>query len=83
MSKITKTLYIPLEIFDREMGGGLLLASEAVSRGWRVILGGKQAFFNNISRFRNMPGVVFLKSIVPGETFIQKKLKNYGHKSLR
>ena len=62
------------------MGGGILLACEAVSRGWRVILGGKQAFFNNMSRFRNMPGVVFLKSIVPGETFIQEKLKYYGHK---
>jgi surface carbohydrate biosynthesis protein len=80
LSKITKTLYIPLEIFDREMGGGILLACEAVSRGWKVIIGGKKSIFNNLSRFREMPGVFFLKSIVPGETFIQKKLKSYGHK---
>jgi len=62
------------------MGGGLLLACEAVSRGWNVIFGGKQAIFYNLSRFREMPGVFFLKSIVPGETFIQKKLKSYDHK---
>ena len=80
MAVSTKTLYIPLEIFDREMGGGLLLACEALGRGWQVVLGGKQAIFNNLSRFRKIPGVFFLKSIVPGETFIQNKLKRYGHK---
>jgi len=77
---ITKTLYIAVEIFDRELGGALLLASYAASRGWKVVVGGKQAIFNNMSRFREMPGVFFLKSIVPGETFKQKEIASYGHK---
>jgi len=77
---ITRTLYLPIEIFYRELGGALLLAACAVSRGWRVVLGGKQAIFNNMSRFRGMPGVFFLKSIVPGETFKQKEIAGFGHR---
>ena len=77
---ITKTLYVPIEIFDRELGSAILLASCAVSRGWQAVVGGKQAIFNNFSRFKQLPGVFFLKSLVPGETFMQKKIAGYGHK---
>ncbi len=77
---ITKTLYIPIEIIDRELGGALLLSSCAVSNGWQVVLGGKQGIFNNMSRFKRMPGVFFLKSIVPGEVFKQKEIISYGHR---
>lgn len=77
---ITRTLYIAVEIFNRELDGALLLASHAALRGWKVVVGGKQAIFNNMSRFREMPGVFFLKSIVPGETFKQKEIAGYGHK---
>jgi len=80
MTEITKTLYIPIEIVDRELGGAILLSAEALSRGWLVILGGKQGIFNNMSRFRNMPGVFFLKSIVPGEVFKQKEIMADGHR---
>jgi surface carbohydrate biosynthesis protein len=77
---LTKTLYIPIEIFDRELGGALLLSAEAVSRGWRVVMGGKQGIFNNMSRFRRMPGIFYLKSIVPGEVFKQKEIMADGHR---
>ncbi|MDG1143278.1 MAG: hypothetical protein P8N92_01350 [Burkholderiales bacterium] len=75
----TKTLYIPLEIIDRELGGALLMAVEAISRGWTVVLGGKQAIFNNMSRFSDSPGIFFLKSVVPGEVFKQKEIAAFGH----
>lgn len=77
---ITKTFYIPIEIIDRELGGALLLSAYAVSKGWKVVLGGKQAIFNNMSRFKDLPGVFFLKSIVPGEVFKQKEIMSYGHR---
>jgi surface carbohydrate biosynthesis protein len=77
---LTKTLYIPIEIIDRELGGAILLAATAVSRGWSVVLGGKQAVFNNISRFSASPGIFFLKSVVPGEVFKQDEIKARGHR---
>jgi surface carbohydrate biosynthesis protein len=80
IESITKTLYIPIEIFDRELGGALILAVEAVKNGWTVILGGKQALFENIYRFSNSPGVFYLKSIVPGEVFKQDEIILLGHR---
>lgn len=77
---ITKTLYIPYEIFDREISGALILAVEATLKGWTVILGGKQAIFENIYRFSSSPGVFYLKSIVPGEVFKQNEITSYGHR---
>ena len=82
MSKdvLDKVLYIPLEIFSRELGGGILLANTALNRGWKVIIGGKKSFFDNLYRFNPNRGIFFLKSIVPGEVFIQDRLKNCGHR---
>lgn len=77
---LTKTLYIPIEIIDRELGGAVLLASTAVMHGWSVVLGGKQAIFNNMTRFRSSPGIFFMKSAVPGELFKQKEIISYGHR---
>ena len=69
-----------MEIFDRELGGGILLTKKAIENGWQVVFGGKGGIFPNLSRFKDMPGVFLLKSIVPGETFIQKKILKDGHK---
>jgi surface carbohydrate biosynthesis protein len=80
LKKLSKCLFLPIEIFDRELGGAILLAEEAVSRGWMVILGGKQAIFTNMSRFRDSNGIFFLKSIVPGEVFMQNKIISFGHR---
>lgn len=77
---LTKTLYIPVEIIDRELGGALLMAANAASRGWSVVLGGKQAVFSNMSRFRASPGIFFLKSVVPGEVFMQDEIIAHGHR---
>ncbi len=79
---VTKTLYIPIEIFDRELGGALLLAANAAKRGWVVVLGGKQAIFSNMTRFSDAPGIFFLKSIVPGELFKQQEIFMYGHRNV-
>ena len=38
---IEKTLFIPMEIFDRELGGALTLSKVAIENNWRVIIGGK------------------------------------------
>jgi len=62
------------------MGGGILLAINAIKDGWQVILGGKASIFPNLSRFKKMPGVFLLKSIVPGEIHVQKNILKYGHK---
>ena len=70
-------LYIPLEIYDRELDGALLLALEAVKRDWEVILGSQEEIINNIEN--NLPGVYFLKHITPGQIKIQKRIKNAGN----
>ena len=57
---LNKTLYIPLEIIDREIDGGCLLAMEAVARGWKVIIGSQRIITKNIES--NEIGIYFLKS---------------------
>ena len=73
-----KYLYIPLEIFNRELNGMLLLSLVAAKNGWQVVLGGKKTIFPVLNELPN--GVVLLKSIVPGEIDTQKKIASYGHK---
>ncbi len=73
-----KYLYLPLEIYNRELNGMLLLSAVAANSGWRVIISGKSILFPVL---KQLPaGVVLLKSIVPGEIGIQKRLSAYGHK---
>lgn len=71
-------LYIPLEIYRRELNGMLLLALVAAKRGWSVIIGGKKSLFPVLADFPQ--GTVLLKSIVPGEVDLQKTIKSNGHK---
>lgn len=73
-----KLLYIPLEIYSRELNGMLLLSTIAANNGWKIIIAGKSILFPVLDRFP--PGIVLLKSIVPGEISIQQKLINLGHK---
>jgi surface carbohydrate biosynthesis protein len=77
-SAVSKYLYIPLEIYSRELNGMLLLSVIAASHGWKVIIGGKGVLFPLIGIFPD--GVVLLKSIVPGELNLQQKIREYGHK---
>ncbi len=78
MSNDSRYLYIPLEIFIRELKGMLLLSLVASQYGWKVVLGGKQSIFPVLDKLP--PGVVLLKSIVPGEIKLQKEIISYGHK---
>lgn len=78
MANKTKYLYLPLEIFDRELNGMLLFSLVAAEKGWRVYIGGKKTLFPIIG---DLPaGIVVLKSVVPGEVEIQEKIKGSGHK---
>ena len=78
MNNGSRYLYIPLEIFIRELKGMLLLSLVAAQYGWKVVLGGKQAIFPVLDKLPS--GVVLLKSVVPGEIKLQKEIISYGHK---
>jgi surface carbohydrate biosynthesis protein len=72
-----KYLYIPLEIYKRELNGMLLLSLLAAKDGWRVMIGGKLTMFPLLSKLPE--GVILLKSVVPGELSLQLKFKGMGH----
>jgi surface carbohydrate biosynthesis protein len=74
---MTRYLYIPLEIYKRELRGMMILSIIAAKNDWTVIIGGKKLIFPNLQRLPE--GLILLKSIVPGEISNQKKLMNYGH----
>lgn len=71
-------LIFPMEIIERELNGNLLLASEAVRRGWNVILGTKRTIFDAANDIPN--GVIYLKSIMACEINNMRNLKKAGHK---
>ena len=73
-----KYLYLPLEIVIREIDGKALLAFEAATRGWKVVICTKRYFFNNINRIPK--GNVIVKSAVPNELSQLKKIRKAGHK---
>jgi len=68
-----KILVIPIEIQSREMEGALLLAHEAIERGWIILIGQKQKIFPILSNIKN--SFFFVKSIVPGEISLLKLIK--------
>ena len=74
---LNKIIYIPLEIFDREIDGALLLALEAISRSWKVVIGSQRKITESIES--NEVGVYFLKSITPGQINLQKRIVNNGN----
>lgn len=79
MKKNKKYLYIPIEIYKRELSGMLILAVAAVHEGYDVIIGGKKNIFPYMNIFPE--GLFFLKSIVPGELENLNKIKASGHKA--
>lgn len=74
---MTRYLYIPLEIYKRELRGMMILSIIAAQNNWTVIIGGKKLMFPNLQRLPE--GLILLKSIVPGEILNQKKLMSFGH----
>lgn len=72
-----KYLIIPIEFQKRELPGACHLIVEALKKNWTVIIGQKQQIFPFI---KNLPkSIWFLKSIVPGENSLLKKIKDNGH----
>ena len=74
---MSKQLVIPIEIKSRELQAACLLASEFCKNGWIVYIGQKQQLFPYIRSFSK--AVWFLKSIVPGEISLLKKIKKSGN----
>jgi surface carbohydrate biosynthesis protein len=74
---MTKYLVIPLEIKNRELLPTCNLIAEALKKDWTVIVGQKQQIFPFI---KNLPkSVWYLKSLVPGENSLIKKIKKFKH----
>jgi len=74
---LKKYLIIPIEIQKRELPAACNLIVEALKKNWTVIIGQKQQIFPFI---KNLPkSIWFLKSIVPGENSLLKKIKDNGH----
>lgn len=74
---MSKKLIIPIEIKNRELQGACLLAKEFCTNGWEVYIGQKQQLFPYIKTFKK--SVWYLKSIVPGEVSLLKKIKKSGN----
>ena len=70
---MSKKLVIPIEIKNRELQGACLLAKVFCDNGWEVYIGQKQQLFPYIKTFKK--AVWYLKSIVPGEISLLKKIK--------
>ena len=53
-----RTIYLPIEIKNRELFGHLFLAIIAIQRGYRVILGNKSNMYNSIGAKGDKAGVL-------------------------
>ncbi len=74
---MTKNLIIPLEIQKRELNPAINLVIEALKKNWTVFIGQKQQLFPFI---KTLPkSVWYLKSIVPGEHTLIKKIYSSKH----
>lgn len=70
---MNKILVIPLEVKNREIAGACKLATIFLKNQWTIFLGQKQQIFPYINQFSK--SLWFLKSIVPGEISLLKKIK--------
>ena len=72
-----KYLIIPLEVQNRELVPASELVIQALKKDWTIIIGQKQQIFPFI---KNLPkSIWYLKSIVPGENTLIKKIKKSKH----
>ena len=74
---MSKKLIIPVEIKKRELLSAINLSIKFLKENWIVYIGQKQQVFPFIDSFSR--SVWLLKSIVPGENNILKKLKKNNH----
>ncbi len=73
-----KFLVIPIEIQKRELLPACNILIEAINKGCSVIIGQKQEIFPFIEKLPS--STWYLKSIVPGEISLLRKIKKYNHK---
>ncbi len=73
-----KKLVIPLEVKNRELDGACRLSIPFLIDGWTIYIGQKQQIFPFIPQFKEC--LWFLKSIVPGEISLLKKIKSNNNK---
>lgn len=73
-----KWLIVPMEIFERELNGNLLLCLEAMNAGWHCIIGSKKQIYRTAKELPD--GIVFHKSIIGSEKANLQNLINCGHK---
>ena len=66
-------LVLPLEIKNRELEGAISITYEALKKNWKVYIGQKQQFWPLIDNFK--PSYWFLKSLLPGEINLLRKIK--------
>lgn len=74
----TRWLHIPMEIVDRELYPKLLLAREALARGWQCTIGTKRAMQDAAPHLP--PGLLYLKSVIPSELQFMRAYKKSGHR---
>lgn len=72
-----KFLVIPIEIQKRELLPACNILIEAINNGWSIFIGQKQEIFPFIEILPK--SVWYLKSIVPGEISLLKKIKKNNH----
>lgn len=71
-------LYIPVEVKVRELQAKILLALEAVERGYRVVLGEAHALRNRLHQ--SPAGIVLEKGVAPSAVESFAGFKSLGHR---
>ena len=71
-------LIITIEIVSRELAGKLIIANEAIKKGWGVIFGGRRELLKNMKYLPK--GVFFVKSAMEIDRPYIYAAKRYGQK---
>ena len=75
--KLSKILYLPMEIASRELDSRLLLATIAASHGFEIVLGQKWLIERNIERMT--PGVYLSKTLTVRDAKMLSRAKEAGY----
>ena len=75
--KLSKILYLPMEIASRELDLRLLLATIAASHGFEIVLGQKWLIERNIERMT--PGVYLSKTLTVRDAKMLSRAKEAGY----
>ena len=79
--KLSKILYLPMEIASRELDSRLLLATIAASHGFEIVLGQKWLIERNIERMT--PGVYLSKTLTVRDAKMLTRAKEAGYITAR